>query len=163
MTLTEKLMARTADDAGCAVWQGSCSTFGRFPAVKIEGKVLQVRRLLAAETWGPLRNDQRVRMTCGTKACVSLECMKVMSNGDLAKELGALGFLASHSRSAAISKAKRASSRSKLTEADVVTIKTSDETAKALASRLNINVTTVGRIRRGVLRRDYSSPWAGLI
>ena len=63
---------------------------------------------------------------------------------------------------ARIAAAKRASPQAKITQADAAAIRASTEVLRILAERYGICIGTVSKIRRGICRKDFTSPWAGL-
>ena len=159
--ITEKLLANTLDDGGCLVWQGCCAN--GHPAVTIGGKQLLVRRVLWEEMNGPLKPGEIVRCTCKTPKCIKPECAIKTTQGKLAKEMGAAGLMSGPVRSAAIAKAKRSGNQSKLSDEAVRELRASDEFVPDLAARLGISEGHAYKVRRSAARRDYSSPFAGLM
>lgn len=63
---------------------------------------------------------------------------------------------------ARIAAAKRASPQAKITDADAQAIRESTELLRVLSARHGIAMGTASKIRRGMMRRDFTSPWAGL-
>lgn len=63
---------------------------------------------------------------------------------------------------ARIAAAKRASPQAKITQDDALAIRASTEILRIVAERYKISIGTASKIRRGLMRRDFDSPWAGL-
>jgi hypothetical protein len=158
--LVERLLARGTDDAGCLVWQG-CSCNGH-PAYRIGGRIQLVRRTLFTELVGPL-DGRIVRMTCGTKGCITPKHIEAISRTAFAHEMGALGKMSGPVRSASIQRAHRARPEAKLTQAGVDRIRLGTETATALAKALGVGAGHIRKVMAGTVHRDYAaSPWSGL-
>lgn len=154
------LLSNVREDGDCLVWLGACAN--GHPAHSVNGRAALVRRTLWEATHGPIEPGRIIRCTCGTPKCVNPDHLEKTTHKKLAKQLGALGVMSGPVRSAKIAAVKRAGPQSKLTEADVLRIRSSDETGVALARELGVNPGTISSIRRGTHRRDFSSPWKGL-
>lgn len=160
--LESRLLAKTQDDAGCHVWNGAlCNGHPAF-GMYVDGvrKTLLVRRALWEDRNGKIPAGHIVRCTCGTPRCVT--CLELTTFAKLGKQLGALGVMGGPVRSAAIARTKRAGPHAKLTDADVARIRNGGETTVLLGRELGIAQATVSKIRLHKLRRDFSSPFAGL-
>jgi hypothetical protein len=155
----EDIQHRTIDDAGCAIWQHSCSN--GHPSMRYQGKTQLVRRVLWEALHGPIEAGKIIRCTCGSKKCVNPEHFEITTYKKLGKELGAVGVMSGPIRSAAIARAKRKTS-AKLTQAAVDDIRTSNETTVTLAKKYGIAQSHASRVKRQQAWRDFSSPWAGL-
>lgn len=161
MTLAETLLANARDDGGCLIWLGACCN--KHPAHRVDGKTRLVRRTLFTDLVGPIEPGKIIRATCETPKCIQPEHLEKTTYRRLAKELGARGVMSGPKRSAKIAAAKRAGTQAKLTQADVARIRHGNETGVQLARELGVNERTVSKIRRGLVWRDFSSPWAGLV
>lgn len=159
--ITDKILANTLDDGGCLVWKGCCAN--GHPAVTIGGKQHLVRRVLWEELNGPLKPGEIVRCNCKTPKCIKPECTIKTTHGKLAKQMGAAGLMSGPVRSAAIAMAKRCGHQSKLSSEAVRELRSSDEHVPDLAARLGISAGHAYKVRRSAARRDFSSPFAGLL
>lgn len=63
---------------------------------------------------------------------------------------------------AKIAAAKRASPQAKITQEDARAIRESVEPLRVMSERYGIHIGTASKIRRGLCRRDFYSPWTGL-
>ena len=155
----EDIQHRTIDDAGCAIWQGSCGN--GYPTMRHHGRVSLVRRVLWEAANGPIPTGMIVHCTCGAQKCVELSHMELTTRGAVAKKMGAMGVLGGIARRAAIARTRRAK-HAKLTEQDVAEIRLSEAPTAAQAVRYGVSPTHINRIKAHTVWRDFSSPWAGL-
>lgn len=157
--LPEVLARRVVECGDCLRWTGWC-TMGH-PSLKIDGKARLVRRWLYERLHGPIPAGRVIRCTCETPRCIAH--LRASTYREIALECGAKGLMSGHARSARIAAVKRAGRQARITQADAVAIRCSDESSTVLARRYGISVSSVCRIRRGEFRRDFSSPFAGLV
>lgn len=150
------------DEDGCLIWAGPMTDSGQPQAsVHINGerKTLLVRR----EIWKMVHEDRalpskmRVYAKCEKEGCVHPDCIKVRGRGAVQK--GVKKPLAVKLKIAMSRRAQSQFDHAELIEA----IKSSDETNLALAERLNCHHSYVSKIRSGQARKEYSSPFAGLL
>ena len=151
------LLQRTelAAEGECLEWQLR-AVHGRYPTASIEGKRWYIRRLLWRITRGrsaPSCFD--VCVSCGNPLCVHPDHLALrrppQRTGGVPKSL-------EHRVKTAL--AMRA--RSSLTEEDVREIRASESSNAELDTRFGRFVGYALRVRTGRLRRDLSSPFAGL-
>lgn len=161
MSTAERLLRLAVEDGDCLIWTMSCAN--GHPSVRINGKVVLVRRAIWEDMHGPIEPGKILRCTCGSPKCINPEHTVKTTYQRLAKELGAIGVMSGPVRSAKIAATKRAGPTAKLTDADVVRIRTGNETGVALALELGVNEATISRVRLGKVRKDYRSPWGGLL
>jgi len=64
---------------------------------------------------------------------------------------------------ARIASAKRSSSQAKLTQENAQAIRNGTEPLRVVADRYAISIGHASMIRRGLRRRDFDSPFAGLM
>ena len=158
---TERLLARTADDAGCLVWLGG-AILGRYPVTRLDGRVVLVRRALHELLHGTIPHGSIVHMTCGTPLCINPECMQITTHKTLAKANGAKGLMSGPVRSAAIAKAKRNGPQGKLTPQAVADIRSSNEPGRVLAARWGVAQAHISKVQLHKAQRDFSNPFLGL-
>lgn len=153
--------ARVRVDGDCLVWTGAISN--GHPSCKVNGRQSTVRRRQHELLHGPIPAGKVLRMTCGNKLCVRDAHCKVATRQQVAKECGALGLMSGLLRTARIAEVKRASSQAKITQADAQAIRRSEEPASAVAARYGLSASSIHRIRRGEVRREFAgNVWAGL-
>ena len=147
------------EDGDCLRWIAGCTGHG-YPLWRIAGKTQAVRRALWEEARGPVPVNRVLRVTCGRRRCLNLDHCVLSTRKAVAKECGALGLMSGPVRSARIAAGKRAHPNAKLTAEIVAAIRASDETGNVLGARYGICQKTVCNVKRGMLWRDYSSPFA---
>lgn len=139
-------------DTPCWVWSGVLHKDG-YPRLKVDGKSKKVSRL-AYETWvGPIPEGEGyhgtvVRHKCDVRACINPGHLLIGTTADnnWDKEKRNRG-----------NHPKRAShGRSKLSESDVLTIRSSRESGPVLARRLGVSVGTISYVRLGKTWKDNS-------
>lgn len=147
---------------GCWLWTGPITETGQ-PQASMRTpdgrKTLLVRRLvwrLAHPNCKPAGSNLWAYAACETERCVHPDHVRLRTRSSAMKN-------AEYSplRNAKIAATKRA--KSKLSQ-DVVRedILTSEETNVAVAARLGCNQSFIQKIRSGVARKEYSTPFAGL-
>lgn len=151
----DRILGRTREIGGCMEWAGY-AVQGKFPQIRVEGKLYPVRRLVWLLTRGATRSDLWITNKCGNPLCVNPD------------------HLVAHTRSKAMADAKRPPSHaakiangkrrsSALTMEIVREIRSSDERNPVLAERFGISAGYVSHIRNTpTIWKDYSSPFAGL-
>jgi len=159
MSLFKSLIGKTIDDAGCAVWKLSCCN--GHPAMRKNGKTVLVRRAVWEDENSAIPAGNIVRMTCETKNCITPWHMELTTFSKLGKQMGSLGRMSGPLRSAKIAATKRAK-HSKLTNDDVVEIRSSLETGRAMAVKFGVNETHISRIKRNKCWKDFTNPFSGL-
>jgi hypothetical protein len=159
MSLFERLIGKTVDDAGCAVWQLSC--INGHPATRIGKKTVLVRRAIWEDLHGKIEPGKIVRMTCETEKCIDPDHMELTTYQRLAKQLGALGIMSGPIRSAKIADTKRAK-YAKLTAEAVREIRSSPESGRAMAKKFDVDEKHISRIRLNHCWKDFTSPFSGL-
>lgn len=150
------------DEDGCLIWAGPMTTAGQPQAslrVGDERKTILVRREIwkMVHDYRPLPSKMRVYAKCEKEGCVHPDCIKTRGRGAVQK--GVKKPLAVKIK---IAMARRAQSQFDHTEL-IEAIKSSDETNLELAARLGCNHSYVSKIRRGQARKEYNSPFAGLL
>lgn len=145
------------EETGCMAWKHNCCN-GTDPRAKLGGKKINVRR----EVWKHAHPDKLL----SPKSFVGVNCHEPLCvNPD---------HVVSRSRSQAIKGAKRQQSsiikgvmtrrrNSKLPQDKVAEILVSPLSGPQMAREVGVCVSMVNYIRAGKVRRDYSSPFAGLM
>lgn len=136
------------------VWDANWDQWHR-AVLRIDGGRYDVRReLYRIRTGKTLGNRDTVRAKCEHETCMAPACQVVH------KAKGSKGPRHSVATKAKLAAAKRA--RSKYSPELVAAVKASTKSHKQIALETGMKLSTVGAIKAGRLRKDYSSPWAGL-
>ena len=163
--LMMRVVMNIEDDGECWMWTGALNQQGH-PIIHLRQPVyghsgcLTVRRYVFLLTNGFLLPRQPIVCKFGEKRCVNPDHMRQSSISEIGKAAAKNGAWQGLDRAIKISRAKRATS--KLDAEKAMEIRCSDEPGPVLASRYGVDKSLVSSIRRGVIWRDYSSPFAGL-
>lgn len=140
----DALIRRTQGDEpdGCHNWTGPVQKDG-YGTLTFAGKKLKAHRL-AYITWvGEIGSGMSVCHRCDNRLCINPRHLFLGTNADNTADRNQKGR-----------QAKGASSgRAKLTEADVLYIRSSSESYAALAARFNVGQTAISNIKA---RRSWS-------
>lgn len=143
------------DDEGCWIWTGCMSKAGQ-PQATINYQHFLVRRavwqaahnrVLLPTTW--------VGVKCGKHGCTHPDCLVARGRAEALR-----GHHMTVAHKATIARVKRA--KSAITDEMIAEIMTSNEPDKVIAERLGVCASYPSKVRQGRLRRQYSSPFAGL-
>lgn len=154
------LMSRTDEVGDCLIWNGTTGATG-YPVVSFAGRVHYVRRLVFSLCGGALKPQQPVVAKCDDRRCINPAHLHSSTRKKVAQAAGKKGLMGGQARGALVSAGRR--KKSKLTEAHVAEIRSSTESGRALGRRYSITAGHANNIKRGTARRDYSSPFAGLM
>jgi len=163
MSITEQDLRDRSEEVGeCWIWQQGNGARG-YPVIKPPGGLpTTVRRIAAALAGKPPAPRQPVLATCGERLCVNPAHMQPTTVANVGKQAAKRGGWKGIVRAANIARTKRAAPGAKLSDAQVVEIRASSEPETVLGLRYGVNRSYIGRIRRGLGRRDYRNPFAGL-
>ena len=125
---------------GCWVCTSHDRRIG-YAYITVMGKTKQIHRFVFEDTYGPIPSGMCVCHTCDNKACINPEHLFLGMNADNTADMMTKG------RSYVALGEKNGST--KLTTDQVMTIKTSRLSAKALASLYSVSRWTIFRIRSG--------------
>lgn len=158
---TLRLIRGRCDEIGeCWIWRGSVGGYSKLPCMHHDGKTRYVRRVvydLAHPEKGAA--SRVVTPKCVNPMCVSPLCLEAMPRKEALQRAGRRG---SYSRpTKAINEALTQRAKSRISEETVVLIR-SAESATAVSRATGVSLSYVKAIRRGVARKDYSNPFAGL-
>jgi HNH endonuclease len=161
-TVAQYAAGRTVEDGDCLRWTGTVCN--GHPAGAWGGKRC---RLIRREVWeaanGPIPAGKIIRCTCETPLCVALDHLSVATYRSVARQCAAQGLMSGPVRSGRIAAAKRAGPQARITQEDARAIRESDESGRVWADRLGISPSTVSKIRRGQVRREFvGNAWSGL-
>ena len=161
MNLLDYVRARCVEDGDCLRWTGTL--YNGHPGGTLDGRKILIRRALYEHANGPIPAGQIIRCHCGTPLCIQREHWRLTTYRSVATECGALGLMSGPVRSARIAATKRAGPQARITQDEARAIRVSVEPGTVLAARHGIAESTVSRIRRSEVRREYvGNPWAGL-
>lgn len=156
----EEIHAKCLEEGECWVWQGACDGHGR-PQIRHAGKVMPVRRVVAGLRQGKeVASYLVVAAKCQNMMCVSPECAHITTTKGKAKLAAERGAYRSAAKIAKMVATKRAKSR--ITDAQVEEIRTSQESSYAMSARTGISPSHIKMIRRFQARRPANNPFAGL-
>jgi hypothetical protein len=156
--LMEKIRARCEENGDCLLWPGAITTRG--PVVTLEQRQIQLRRVVWEDDHQkPFPPDRVASIDCGHINCLAAEHIIARTRAQLVARTNRLH--ASAGRSAKIANGKRRGS--KLTDEAAEDIRTSALLPQELADKHSITKAYVYMIRAGRFRRNYSSPFAGLL
>lgn len=141
---------------GCWVWRGANDGNG-IPRMRRPGsrRLLNVRRVVL-ELTGQYLGNLKATVCCETPGCVSPECAIAMScSGLTSRAAKRTGYAQRPERNAQISATKR--KKSPLNEVIVAEIRSSTESTRAIARRINVCQATVQAIRKGESWKTYEA------
>lgn len=151
----DKIMAHVVEDHGHLIWVGYASA-GRFPQIRIGGKIKPVRRVLYEAVHGPLKAGLQVGVSCDRELCVHPDCLIARK-----KSTAQRGQKMTPERRMRIAASTR--KKSKITMDVVREIRASDETGTAIEDRLGLSNGYVSLIRRNLRWVDHANPFSGLM
>ena len=156
------LKARTVEEGECWIWM-ECTSNG-YPQAnlrKLQAHPVLVRRIAAALAGRAPEAGQPVRMKCRCKQCVNPAHATPSSTKEIGRMAAKRGAWKGVVRAAKISAARLKTST---IDADAVTaVKMAERgTLQAVCEQYGVAYSTAKAIRSGRIRRDYSSPWAGM-
>lgn len=160
MITLQWLEERVKEDDGCWVWQGVITRYGQPQATLFtpQGrKTALVRRVVWELTHErSLATNQWVSCRCKTPGCVHPEHVMRLARG-----MSARGTKKTEVTKAKIAATKQA--RSRWPNGEIVKMaQESPLNNVALAAQIGCHHSTIAKIRRGQLRKQYGNPFAGL-
>jgi hypothetical protein len=143
------------EETGCMTWTGACGN-GTDPVARIGGKVRAVRRALWEQSSGKSLGTRRMSVTCTDPLCVNREHLVALTKGQLQKGKKRkletiLKWSVTQRRNSALS------------DQDVAAIRASEVPTRELMPLYPVSRDYLNKIRSGIKRKDYSSPFAGLL
>lgn len=155
--MLERILARCKEDGGCLLWQGAMAD-GSCPQMRVNRKSVNVRRRHYELTVGPIPAGKVVSVTCECPRCI--RHVEPQTTSQVSRRVAASGVFSTPAHAAKVAAGRR--KNSKFSDKVFQEIRASDEPATVLAERLGMNHSYLCRARRGIQRKEYSSPWAGL-
>jgi hypothetical protein len=138
-------------NGGCWLWAGSYYSDQGYGRLSIAGKTVKAHRASYAVFTGPI-GGQWVLHKCDVKECVNPDHLYL---GDHAANMADRTRRGRCSRQGGAK--GQANLASKLTDADVMALRTSAESSYRAAARLNVTPSMIRRIRRGQAWRHVQS------
>lgn len=155
MAVVAWLWARAAADGDCLEWRGLVHTSGA-PLGNVEGRKHLVRRWL----WLKLTGVAPRRAGCVVSSCDNPLCVAPGHLLQVSRSVLLRGKPKSADARRRVAMTKRQASR--LSLQDVAAIRASEEKGKVLDARYGLSEGHASQIRRGLIWRDFTSPFAGL-
>lgn len=121
----------------CCVTDLGCNSDG-YPAVRINGRVTSLHRVMYAELNGPIPEGKVVRHTCDNPACVNPNHLILGTHADNVKDRVDRGRSAIGERHG----------RHKLTRDDVLAIRHGSEGVRATARKYSVDPKAIRMIRQ---------------
>lgn len=155
MITLDWLHARCREEDGHLIWMGAMKD-GTSPTAQVQGRTYSVRRLVWELVHARSPGDRVVRARCGVLGCVHPDCVSAVDAGVVQR-----GTVRSPDARMRMALGKRKASR--LSDEDIRAIRASPLPQTAVAAQYGISQASVSLYRRGVVWKDYSSPFAGLM
>jgi hypothetical protein len=162
-TLLERYRHKYEESGDCLEWQGACNN--GVPQVRYRGVNRSLRRLILEEVGRKVYKTKQVTTKCENPKCINPDHLVVV---DLKKHLlniSAKGNSGSANvlRVARIRQVKR-STKAKLTEQDVLAIRASEETCRALSAKYGVDKSLISKIKRHAVWRDVQTgPFGSMV
>lgn len=161
MSIVDYVHARCHEIGECWEWTGATQVRSRVPVMRYKGNSWPVRRVLA-EVLGHQLDGRVATFRCGNQLCCNPQHLWITSKGHLQRRTNATSVRYMHpTRRARVAAARRVGS--KLSPELVAEIRRDDRTQRLIAAAYGISQTTVSRIKRGQMWRDYSTPFSLLV
>lgn len=156
------IRAQCEEEADCWLWQGHCQQLG-YPDVYLDRieRYVMARRVVAALSGHEFLHSQPVATRCGCKTCLNPAHVHPSTTSAIGRKAARSGAWSGRDRAAKISAARLA--RSTISDEAVLAVRMAPHgTLQAVAAEHGVNYHTARAIRTGRIRKDYSSPWAGM-
>ena len=161
MSIVDYVQARCHEVGECWEWTGAMQTRSRVPVMRYQGNSAPVRRVLA-QALGHQIQGRVATFRCGNQLCCNPEHLWVTSKTILQRRTNATVVRYMHpTRRARVAAARRVGA--KLSPESVAEIREDTRPQRVIAAAHGISQTTVSRIKRGALWRDYSNPFSHLL
>lgn len=154
------LIERSTEEGNCWIWNGKLSTQG-YPVTCITRGYVLVRRIAAVLAEKPFENGQPIAVTCHCRQCVRPEHVRPSDNSTIGKAAAKRGGWKSAARAAKISAVRLANTSISQDAVHAIRLAERGE-LKGICSQHGVSYSTARAIRSGRIRKDYSSPWAGM-
>lgn len=157
--LEQRIRAKCIEDGDCLVWQGA-SCHGTHPNMRIDGKIVYVRKAWHELKRGPLPKGKIAAHACETRNCICHT--EALTFSEIQRRVGAKGLYSRPERAAKIAATKRAQV-GKWSMEIAREIRNGDLPIAYYAEKHGMDPAVAARIRRGEAWKEYeSNPWRGL-
>lgn len=160
----KRLASCCKEDGDCLIWQGGTNSAGhpKSPARREDGTRTSVstRRLMWVAVHGSVDSKARITVTCGNSRCLEPTHLKAATVSEVSIQSNARLHVKAK-RFATCAKQKR-TGQTKLSIEIAREIRSRDTTIDEEAKRYGVHRTLVSAIRRNIVWKDYSNPFAGL-
>jgi len=154
------IRAKSVEEGNCWLWQGAMHT--GMPVIRHNGKVVNVRRIIAQEFLYIDVDGKLATARCGNGKCCAPEHVDVVTRQTLQRRT--IARTQFHQRVTFKEKAAQAArARSPLDHAMVDAIRADERPGREIADELGVAHSTVQHIRSHRNWKDYRSPFAGLL
>jgi hypothetical protein len=165
--LMMRVVMHVEDDGDCWEWTGATSSTGHpiinvrqdVPGMPRKGCHL-VRRLVRVLDGHEITAREPIGCRCNNKLCVNPAHLFQSSVAKVAQKAAKAGAWTGAARARKISAKKRANAKINFEIASEIRLST--DSGPVLAERFGVHKSLVNSIKRGVVWRDYSTPFAGL-
>ena len=157
---TEWLLSQCHEEGECWIWAGPYTTNG-YPIVFVEGRYVTVRRVAALLAGKDFGARQPITTTCRCRHCVRPSHAKPSTTRAIGAMVAREGGWQGVARAAKISATRLITSNISDEAVRAVRLAPRGQLA-AVAAQQGVNYHTAKAIRTGRIRKDYSSPWAGM-
>lgn len=131
-----RFAAKTRWDGDCLVWSGYRNADG-YGKLTVRNRQWAAHRLAYVDAWGAIPEGELVRHKCDNPACVNPSHLETGTNADNARD-----------------KAERRRAKTKITDAEVVAIRSDKRRLRQIAQQFSISASSVCLIKAGK-RRKY--------
>lgn len=141
-SMHERLLSNStpADERGCWNWTGYRDAKGYGRASSDHSKEVLAHRISYIEFVGPIPEGLHILHSCDNPACINPAHLRPGTNDD--------NMLDRLERDRCFKPKGEINPKAKLTEADVLAIRSSSESRKVLASRFGVATSSIGNILR---------------
>lgn len=158
----ETILARTDEVGECLEWQGIMNN--KTPQVRIDGKLLTVRRFIRDLQGKPASANVFLVPSCGNQKCVHPDHIMDRTR---AKHMQVMGKLVQHNHPVRVAKLQKAKASERvLDDNGLAVVLTDPRRAQDVADELRVSKSLVNRIRKGTAYRQVSAatnPFSGLM
>lgn len=155
----ETIHERTVEEGDCWIWQAGKSH--GTPALRHNGKTIQVRTYIFVHLMGRQTNGRMVSMKCDNLDCVNPDHIILVTRTQLQQRTARrTQYGRDPVRNAKIAMAKQKASP--LTLERVREIRNMEGTMRSISRQTGICFSVVQRIRNGTSWREAANPFAGL-
>lgn len=157
----QSLYDKCVEEGDCLLWRGYVAN--RTPQIYHGGRMQPVRRVIL-DLLGQKPQGGYVTPRCRDHLCVKREHFHVETNAEHHRRMAVAANQPSNKRlRIAKGAATRLARGNKLSAEQVMQIRSSPDTERALAERFQVNRSLIGRIRRGKSWRFTDNPFAAMV